>query len=62
MAEEYQRLLRRLGDPELETVALLRMQGYSVDEVAGRIGLAPRSVKRKLALIRSVWEKETPHE
>jgi DNA-directed RNA polymerase specialized sigma24 family protein len=59
MAEECQRLLRRLEDRELQTVALLRMEGYSVDEVAGRLGCAPRSVKRKLALIRSVWEKET---
>jgi DNA-directed RNA polymerase specialized sigma24 family protein len=60
VAEECQRLLRRLGDKELEAVALLRMEGYPVEEVAGRLGCAPRSVKRKLALIRTIWEKETP--
>jgi DNA-directed RNA polymerase specialized sigma24 family protein len=60
MAEECQRLLNRLGDRDLQAVALLRLEGYSVEEVADRLGCAPRSVKRKLALIRTVWDKETP--
>ena len=60
VAEEWQRLLRLLRDRELEAVALLRMEGYSVEEVAEKLGCAPRSIKRKLALIRTVWEKETP--
>jgi len=56
-AEEY-RLLGLLGDTELESVALWRMEGFTVEEIADRLGYAPRSVKRKLQLIRSVWEKE----
>ena len=60
VVEECRRLLDRLGDRDLEAVALLRMEGHSVAEVAGRLGCAPRTVKRKLALIRTVWEKETP--
>src|SRR4051812_24377605 len=47
VADECQRLLATLGDPDLRRVALLRMDGYSVDEVAGAVGCAPRSVKRK---------------
>jgi DNA-directed RNA polymerase specialized sigma24 family protein len=58
VAEEYQRLLTRLGDAELESVALWRMEGYTVEEIAGRLGCVARSVKRKLQLIRSIWEKE----
>src|SRR5262249_53205309 len=58
VAEEYERLLRCLNDPELETVARARMEGYSVEEVAERLGYAPRSIKRKLQLIRSLWERE----
>jgi RNA polymerase sigma factor (sigma-70 family) len=58
VAEECQRLLRRLADKELEAVALLRMESYTIEEVAQRLGCAPRSVKRKLALIRTIWEKE----
>jgi DNA-directed RNA polymerase specialized sigma24 family protein len=60
MAEECQRLLDRLGDRDLQTVALRRVEGYSVEEIAGRLGCAPRAVKRKMALIRTIWEKETP--
>jgi DNA-directed RNA polymerase specialized sigma24 family protein len=58
VAEEYQRLLRSLGDAQLESVAVWRMEGHSVGEIANRLGCAPRSVKRKLQFIRDVWEKE----
>ncbi len=58
MAEECGRMLAVLGDKELEAVAVARLEGYSVEEVAERTGYAPRSVKRKLRLIRSIWEQE----
>ncbi len=58
VADEYQRLLRALDNSELEAVALARMEGHSVNEIAARLGFAPRSVKRKLQLIRSIWMKE----
>ncbi len=58
VAEECDRLLAALGDPDLRRVALLRMDGHSVEEVAEAVGCAPRSVKRKLQLIRSIWERE----
>jgi DNA-directed RNA polymerase specialized sigma24 family protein len=58
VADGFQHLLGRLQDRELETVALLRMEGFTVGEVAERLGCAPRSVKRKLALIRTIWENE----
>jgi RNA polymerase sigma factor (sigma-70 family) len=58
MAEECQRLLRCLGDKELEAVALARMEGCSVEEIAEQLGYAPRSIKRKLRVIREIWEGE----
>jgi DNA-directed RNA polymerase specialized sigma24 family protein len=58
VAEESRRLLRLLGNPELESVALWRMEGYTVEEIAAKLGCAPRSVKRKLQMIRGLWEKE----
>jgi DNA-directed RNA polymerase specialized sigma24 family protein len=58
LAEECQRLLGVLADPELEKVALWRMQGSTVEEIAERLGCAGRSVKRKLQLIRSLWEEQ----
>jgi DNA-directed RNA polymerase specialized sigma24 family protein len=57
-AEEFRRLLRLLGDSELETVALRRMEGYTVNEIAVQLGYVSRSIKRKLEIIRRIWEKE----
>jgi RNA polymerase sigma factor (sigma-70 family) len=62
MAEEYGRLLASLHDRELETIALWRMEGYSVEEIAAKLGCAPRSVKRRLQLIRSIWKEEVGDE
>lgn len=58
MAEQYRLLLGVLGDRELESVAVWRMEGHSVEEIAQRLNCAPRSVKRKLQLIRSLWEEQ----
>jgi DNA-directed RNA polymerase specialized sigma24 family protein len=58
VAEEYRGLLARLGNEELEAVALWRMEGYTVEEIADRLGCVPRSVKRKLRVIRGLWESE----
>jgi DNA-directed RNA polymerase specialized sigma24 family protein len=60
VAEEYRRLLDCLGDRELEAIALWRMEGYTVEEIAAKAGCAPRSVKRKLLAIRTLWENEGP--
>ena len=62
VAEECNRLLAVLGDDELRRIALLRMDGHSVEEVATKIDVAPRTVKRKLQLIRGIWEREAGHE
>jgi DNA-directed RNA polymerase specialized sigma24 family protein len=57
-AEELRRLLGLLADPELEQVALLKMEGHGIEEIAARLGCVPRTVQRRLQLIRHVWEKE----
>jgi DNA-directed RNA polymerase specialized sigma24 family protein len=58
VADEYRRLLHSLDDRELEAVAVARMEGYGIEEIAQRLGYATRSIKRKLQLIRGIWEKE----
>ena len=61
MAEEYRRLLGLLGDRDLESVALWKMEGHTVEEIAARLGYAPRSIKRKLQLIRPRdWPSRRP--
>jgi DNA-directed RNA polymerase specialized sigma24 family protein len=58
LAEECQRLLQCLADDELRSVALWKMEGYTVEEIAAKLGCVPRTVDRRLRLIRSTWEKE----
>ena len=56
MAEEYRLLMARLGDDTLGQVALMRMEGYTGDQIAERLGCNRRTVTRKLELIRRRWQ------
>ncbi len=58
VAEEYQQLLARLGDADLCRVAVWKMEGYSNEEIAAKLGCVPRTVERKLGLIRTLWSQE----
>jgi DNA-directed RNA polymerase specialized sigma24 family protein len=58
MAEQCHRLLELLQDEDLRSIALLKMEGYTNDEIAGRLDYARSTVQRKLNLIRSRWEQE----
>jgi DNA-directed RNA polymerase specialized sigma24 family protein len=60
MAEQCRLLLELLDDRQLQIVALARMEGYTNDEIARQLDCAPRTVERKLRLIRSLWESERP--
>jgi DNA-directed RNA polymerase specialized sigma24 family protein len=62
VAEECQRLLDCLDDPDLKAVALWKMEGYTINEIAAKLGCVSRTADRKLRLIRSTWEKEIAHE
>jgi len=55
MAEDYQRLLGLLGDAELRSVALWKVEGYTNKEIAEKLGCVVRSVERKLQRIRILW-------
>jgi DNA-directed RNA polymerase specialized sigma24 family protein len=59
LAEECQRLLGLLKDPDRQRVALLKMEGYTINEIADQIGRVPRTVQRWLRLIRQIWERES---
>jgi DNA-directed RNA polymerase specialized sigma24 family protein len=61
MADECRHLLAELGDEGLRQIALLRMEGYSDEEIASRLDCSVRTVGRKLKLIRDIWtRKGTP--
>jgi RNA polymerase sigma factor (sigma-70 family) len=59
MGEQCRRLIDALGDDSTRQVALLRMEGYSGEEIADRLGCNRRTVTRKLELIRQKWQGET---
>jgi DNA-directed RNA polymerase specialized sigma24 family protein len=58
MAEEVACRLEALPDQELRGIALARMEGETVPQIAARLGCAPRTVERKVRMIRSLWEHE----
>jgi len=58
LAEECQRLLDGLGSAVLVQVALWKMEGYANEEIAAKLGCVPRTVERKLRLIRDLWAGE----
>lgn len=58
VAEECGRLLGLLPDPDLRSIALLKMEGYTDDEIALRLDCVRRTVQRRLRLIRQLWERE----
>jgi DNA-directed RNA polymerase specialized sigma24 family protein len=62
VGEACRRLLECLADDELRSVALWKMEGYTVEEIAAKLGCVPRTVDRRLRLIRSTWEKEAADE
>jgi len=55
VAEEFRRLLDRLGDDDLRAIATLKLEGYTNGEIAARLGVVERTVERRLALIRKAW-------
>jgi DNA-directed RNA polymerase specialized sigma24 family protein len=62
VAEEYRRLLERLDDAELQSIAVWKMEGDTVAEIAARLGCALSTVERRLRLIRQIWESEEKDE
>jgi RNA polymerase sigma factor (sigma-70 family) len=57
-ADQCRHLLRRLAAPELQSIALWRMEGYTVEEIAQKLSCDARTVKRRLDLIRRLGEEE----
>jgi DNA-directed RNA polymerase specialized sigma24 family protein len=57
-AEEFRRLLDKLGDAELRSIAVWQMEGYTTDEIAQRLRCSVRTVARKLVVIREYWRAE----
>lgn len=62
LAEACESLLDELPDEQLREIAVLRMDGYLVDEIATRLELSKRAVERRLQLIRKTWAERRQSE
>jgi DNA-directed RNA polymerase specialized sigma24 family protein len=56
-AEQVGHMLQLLGDASLREVALLKLEGYSTEEIADHLQRNRRTVERKVLLIRSAWQE-----
>jgi DNA-directed RNA polymerase specialized sigma24 family protein len=58
LQEQNERLLGLLRDDHLRKIAIFRIEGFTIPEIADGLRVSTRSVERKLQLIRGVWAKE----
>lgn len=58
LLENAQQLLDSLQDESLVTIARLRLEGWSNEEIAARLGCVRRTVERKLERIREKWSRK----
>jgi DNA-directed RNA polymerase specialized sigma24 family protein len=59
LAEACELLLSQLDDEQLKQIAVMRMDGFLVDEIADRLELSKRAVERRLQLIRRIWTERS---
>jgi DNA-directed RNA polymerase specialized sigma24 family protein len=57
IVEEFRCFLDQLNDPFLRTVVVGKMEGFTNSELAARLGVVPRTIERKLRIIRATWER-----
>ena len=58
VADEFRRLLALLPDDDLRALAVWKMEGHTNEEIADRWQCVPRTVERRLKVIRSLWAAE----
>jgi len=56
--EQIESLVDELSDETARKVATMKLEGYTNEEIAERVGCSIRTVERKLWLIRSKWNEE----
>lgn len=60
VAETTGDLLDQLEDETLRQIAIMKMEGYSNEEIATELDCVTRTVERKLARIREIWSAHAP--
>lgn len=62
LEEACNHLLDQLPDPQLRQIAVMRMDGFLVDEIADRLEISKRATERRLQLIRKTWTEAVESE
>jgi RNA polymerase sigma factor (sigma-70 family) len=60
VSDALESLLGKLQDPQLRSIALFKLEGYTNAEIGAQLGCARRTVRRRLQLIRDTWAQEQP--
>ncbi len=58
MNEQCDDLLNKLHDGSLKTIALMKLESYTNQEIADELGYNPRTIEKKLVRIRQKWERQ----
>lgn len=53
--EELSLMIQELPDQTLRTIAVGKLEGHTNEELAQNLSVNPRTIERKLQLIRSLW-------
>jgi RNA polymerase sigma factor (sigma-70 family) len=61
-AESVEQLFSLLPDEELRQIAQRKLEGYTNEEIAARIGRSLPTVERRLKRIRNIWKSELQDE
>ena len=58
VADETQSLLDSLPDSTAKRIVLLRLEGYTQEEIAAELKCNVRTVERRLKQIRELWQRK----
>ncbi|MFK8114721.1 MAG: ECF-type sigma factor, partial [Rubripirellula sp.] len=59
MQEQHLQLLALLDSESLREIAKLKLHGHTNQQIADSLDVSPRTVERKLNLIRSKWRVDS---
>ena len=55
--EQCRELLDELNDEKLQQTAILRFEGFTYREIADRLGCTEANIKKRIPLIKMIWEQ-----
>ena len=55
MADQCRMMLTQLNDPTLERIVLLKLDGFTNDEIADQLQYSRRTIQRMLNLVKEAW-------